>query len=133
ERRIGMQQAIDEDDGTIPIVVGFAAIERECWILSGFDPLDEAEEALLQVERKKLGYDPRTHNAGLTACKDDNATHSAKRVLRELTSDNLTRQERCWRATHLDILRSRGQANGLNDFFDCVKTHLVPLIGHTRP
>ena len=38
ERRDGLEQARREFSGSIAIVIGFAIVEREAWVISGFDP-----------------------------------------------------------------------------------------------
>jgi hypothetical protein len=50
ERRGGLEQARDENFGEIKIVIGLAVVERECWVISGYDPQDEAESARLEKE-----------------------------------------------------------------------------------
>jgi hypothetical protein len=85
ERRIGLEQARGQVHGGTVIVVGLAVVEREAWVISGFDPLDDAETARLAAERQALGFDPRHRSHELTACKDDQATRSPKRVLRQLS------------------------------------------------
>ena len=81
ERRAGLEQARRQENGRLPIVVGLAVVERECWVISGFDPRDEVETSRLAAERQTLGFDPRVRSHELTACKDDHAQRSPKRVL----------------------------------------------------
>ncbi len=52
------QSALDQEAGRFPVVVGLAIVERESWVISGFDPQDEAEHLLLEAERQRLGFDP---------------------------------------------------------------------------
>jgi len=70
----------------------------------------------------------RSHE--LTACKNDVATHSPKRVLRHLTRDDKDREQRCWHESPLATLRERGGENGLATYLHEVRHHLAPLIGH---
>ena len=49
----------------------------------------------------------------LTACKNDHAKRSPKRVLKVLTDDDWERQKECWRVTPLAVLKDRGKDNGL--------------------
>jgi hypothetical protein len=130
ERRDGLEQARNEHHGQVVIVVGLAVVERECWVISGFDPQGETESARLEQERKKLGFDPRLRSHELTACKNDLATRSPKRVLRELSGDDRDRERRCWRETALPTLRGRGSENGLAAYLEEVRERLAGLIGH---
>jgi hypothetical protein len=133
ERKAGLTDAArSEEKLGIPIVVGLAIESRECWVLSGFDACDPhaAEETQrLEQVRKELGCDPRLRSQEL---KDghENGRRSAKRVLRHLVGDDprRERERRCWRDAPLDVLRQRGEMNGLSDYLREVKTHLVPLI-----
>jgi hypothetical protein len=129
-RRGGLEQARSEDRSGIVIVVGVAVVERESWVISGYDPRDEEESGRLEAERKCLGFDPRLRSHELTACKDDQAIHSPKRVLRALCEDNRDRECRCWRDSSLDDLRARGDENGLAAYLREVRERLGPLIGY---
>jgi hypothetical protein len=132
QRRQGLEQARKQDRSGIAIVVGLAIVERECWVLSGFEPQDENESARLAIERSKLGFDPCLRSHELTACKDDRATRSPKRVLRELTADDRVRECRCWNDPSLELLRERGSDNGLAAYLHEVRDKVAPLIGHVR-
>jgi hypothetical protein len=129
ERRDGLEQARSVDHG-MPIVIGLAVVEREAWVISGFEPKDDAEKDKLDNERKKLGFCPQEQSHKLTADKDNNAPRSPKRVLKELTDGRYERQRECWTETPLDALQKRGQENGLAAFINEVRTRLAPLIGH---
>lgn len=128
ERRAGLEQARGQGRSGMVIVVGLAVVERECWVVSGFEPSDEAESSRLQAERRTLGFDPRLHNHQLTACKDDRAKHSPKRVLRELSGNDRDRERRCWQETALALLRERGGENGLALYLKEVRERLAKLI-----
>src|SRR5271157_1512147 len=130
ERREGLEQARREARLPLPVVVGLAVVERECWVTNGFDPLDEAEESRLAAERRTLGFDPRMRSEELTACKNNSATRSPKRVLRVLCGGDPDRERRCWCETPMAILRHRGAENGLGTFLDEVRQELGGLIGH---
>ena len=130
ERRVGLDQARRQEEGRLPVVVGLAVVERESWVISGFDPQDVVEESHLAVERQTLGLDPRVRSHELTACKDDRAPRSPKRVLRALCGGDPDRERRCWRETLLATLRHRGAENGLGAFLDEVRQELGGLIGH---
>jgi hypothetical protein len=126
----GLEQARGHDHSGIVIVVGVAVVERECWVISGFEPQDDGESSRLAAERGTLGFDPRLRSHELTACKDDNATRSPKRVLRALAGDDRHREGRCWRESPLQLLRERGSENGLAAYLHEVRHRLAPLIGH---
>ncbi len=131
ERRIGLEQARSEHHGQPVIVVGLAVVEREAWVISGFDPdpQNEAENDRFNTERQTLGIDPRSRSHELTAGKDDHATRSPKRVLRQLSGNDQDRERRCWTETPLERLRERGGENGLRAFLFEVRCRLAPLIG----
>jgi hypothetical protein len=130
ERRAGLEQARGQDRSGIKIIIGLAIVERECWVVSGFEPQDEEERSLLEAERSRLGFDPRLRSHQLTACKDDHAVHCPKRVLRQLAGNDRVRERRCWMEASLEILRERGTENGLVAYLHEVRERLAPLIGH---
>ena len=132
ERKAGLEQARRENrHPQVQIVIGLANTERECWVLSGFDPENEDERQTLDKERQALGFNPCLRSHELTACKNDAALKSPKRVLKLLTNDTRERQERAWQVTSLAVLRERGTENGLSAYLDEVKQRLTPLIlGH---
>ncbi len=130
ERRIGLEQARSQDHGGTVIVVGLAVVEREAWVISGFDPRDDPETARLEAERQTLGFDPRNRSHELTACKNDQATRSPKRVIRQLSGGDRGRERDCWTYTSLERLRERGDENGLVNYLREVQERLAPLIGH---
>ncbi len=130
-RRGGLEQARKQSRRRMVIVVGFAIVERECWVLCGFEPQDESESSRLETERSTLSFDPRLRSHELTACKDDRAVKSPKRVLKDLSGGDPDREQRCWRETSLPILRQRGHENGLEAFLEEVRERLAPLIGHS--
>ena len=130
ERRAGLEQARGQEEVVIPIVVELAVVERESWVICGFDPLDESEESRLAEERQKIGFDPRLRSHELTACKDDLANRSPKRVLRKLGGGDRDRERRCWQQTSLGLLNGRGAENGLASFLGEVRERIAPLMGH---
>lgn len=133
ERRQGLEQARTEHEASLSrpvIVVGLAVVEREAWVISGFVPGDPDEQSRLDAERQRLGFHPHEQSHELTACKDDTAPRSPKRVLRVLTGGDYDRERRCWAETPLDVLRARGTENGLVLYLAEVRTRLAPLIGH---
>lgn len=130
ERKVGLEQARNGDRSGVTIVIGLAIVERECWVLNGFEPKDSAELSRLEVERNSVGFDPRLRSHDLTACKDGNATRSPKRVLRMLAMGDRERERCCWMESSLEVLRERGNENGLAAYLLEVRDRLGPLIGH---
>lgn len=130
ERRGGLEQARRDHRDPVTIVIGMAIVEREAWVLCGFEPLDTDESERLSTERSHLGFDPRLKSHELTACKDDNAKRSPKRVLKQLIGDSPERECQCWQQTALDTLRKRGGDNGLAEFLSEVRNRLATMIGH---
>lgn len=130
ERRVGLEQARGQHHGEVVIVIGLAVVEREAWVISGFDPRDDAETGRLAAERRTLGFNPCERSHELTACKDDNATRSPKRVLRTLSGDDRHRERRCWMDTPLSLLRERGGENGLAAYLNEIRERLARLLGH---
>jgi hypothetical protein len=130
ERRDGLDQARRQDHGGTVILVGLAVVEREAWVISGFDPQNEEESARLDAERQALGFNPCERSHELTACKNDQATRSPKRVLRQLSRDDRDRERWCWMNTPLEHLRKRGGENGLSAYLHEVRSLLAPSIGH---
>jgi hypothetical protein len=122
ERRLGLEQARRERNWPFPVVIGFADPRRESWVLAGFEPRSEAEEANLPQLRQGLGSDPR------------GALRDTKRVLRLLAGDTYDREQSCWTDCPLEDLIERGRQNGLADYLEEVRTRLVPLFtgGETR-
>jgi hypothetical protein len=114
------------------IVIGLAVVERESWVLSGFDPTNAAETERLAAERQSLGFDPRVRCHELTACTDDQAPRSPKRVLRQLSGDDRERERCCWTVASLDLLRQRGIENGLADYLKEIRDRLAPLLGYVQ-
>jgi hypothetical protein len=133
QRRDGLRQARANDKSGKRIVIGLAIVERECWVISGFDPTSDEEQTKLAEESRKLGFDPCLRSHELTACKDDQAKKSPKRVLKALTCGGWERQRQCWQSTGLTVLDNRGEANGLKDYFTEFRQQIVPLItGYTK-
>ena len=130
ERRAGFEQARNQEEIVTPVVINLAVVERESWVICGFDPIDDSEESRLAGERQKLGFDPRLRSHELTACKDDQANRSPKRVLHSLGGGDQERERHCWQRTSLEILNERGSENGLTLFLEEVRELIAPLIGH---
>lgn len=124
-RQRGLTQARDDRAWPFRVVIGAAHTKRECWVLAGFDPLDSVEKDRLKTEREKLGFDPCTQAAELTAIHDYDKK-SAKRVLSELTAGDAGRESACLEAD-LEILRSRGERTGLRAFLEELEERVLPL------
>jgi hypothetical protein len=130
KRRDGLEQARAHDRSGMVIVIGLAAVERECWVISGFEPLNQEETDRLDAERQRLGFDPRHRSHELTACKNDQALRSPKRVLRMLCGGDRERERQSWANAPLNVLRERGGENGLAAYLHEIRDRLAPLIGH---
>lgn len=126
ERRTGLEQARNESDLKDQIVIGLAEPMRECWVLAGFEPLDDLENSVLEALRKELKFDPREKAERLTA-KHDHEIRSPKRVLNRLTRNARDREAVCWNDAKLDTLRERGRDTGLAAFIQEVEERIVPL------
>ena len=66
--------------------MGLAVPEREAWVLAGFVPVSPIESSRIDLERKRLGFDPTRNSIRLTALTVDSAERSPKRVLNSLTN-----------------------------------------------
>ncbi len=126
QRRRGLEQARKSCNIGIPVAIGLAHVNRECWVLAGFEPQDGDERRCLKELRAELGFDPREHAEGLTA-KHQWDKQNAKRVLDVLTAGSPDREARCWRETDLEVLATRGPHTGLADYLAEVQQRLLPL------
>jgi hypothetical protein len=127
-RREGFEQARNAQSWCFAVVIGIADPKRECWILAGYEPRDDAERAHLERVRKELGFDPRSRAEKLDA-SEDGAKRDAKRVLHALTGGDQEREEACTKDSPLTVLKQRGAATGLMDYLREVEERLVPLFG----
>lgn len=127
-RQAGLEQSRAEAAklGRFRIVLGCPNIMREAWVLVGFEAGDTDEQSRLANMRQELGFSP-TENAHQLDSGDEQAKRSPKRVLRALTLGDRAREEKCWRETPLDILRTRCPPTGLCAFLLEVEQQLVPL------
>jgi hypothetical protein len=122
----GYQQARASELWPFEVIIGVADTKRECWILAGFEPRDDAERALLERERKNLGFDPRSSGQELKA-SEDGAKRNAKRVLNALTGGDRDREDACLKEPSLALLKQRGATTGLARYLQEVEEQLVPL------
>jgi hypothetical protein len=125
-RRKGYEQARTSGPWPFEVLIGVADTKRECWVLAGYEPRDDAERALLERERKDLGFDPRLSAEQLTA-SEDGAKRDAKRVLKALTGGDRDREDACLTDLPLAILKQRGAATGLTPYLLEIEDRLVPL------
>jgi hypothetical protein len=132
DRRAGLIQARREAESwaRFQIVLGLPNAMREAWVLCGFDPETDDETAQLRGLRAELGFQPNIGAHQLDA-QDEQAKRSAKRVLDQLTAGDRERERRCWQATPLELLRSRGEPSGLQAFLVEIEQTLLPLVRRT--
>jgi hypothetical protein len=123
-RRDAIQRVRDASRIPIPIIVGIANRMRECWVLLGFEPEESDEQALIDAEHQRLGFDPRFRAHELNA-RNDSHDRSPKRVLNALTGGDLDRERKSVYETSLETLRIRGAGTGLPEFLDELKERLI--------
>jgi hypothetical protein len=133
ERRLGLEQAREEfHHRTLSIVtiIGTADTKREAWVLNGFEPLNEIEEAMLGELRKALGFDPtlEAHRLRSVSRQGAERTRNVKVIVEMLTGDGSEREAHCWTATDLNLLRQRGVNTGLTAYLQEVEYHLIPIL-----
>jgi len=131
DRRTGLEQARRSGSWPFPIAIGLAHLNRECWILAGFEPQNEAEQARLAGLQEELGFDPRLRSGSLRG-KPGELRH-AKLVLERLVGNDPEREEACWTGCDLESLRARGSATGLAEYLDEVRERIVPIFGVPVP
>ncbi len=118
---------------SVPVIVGAPNPNREAWVLVGFDPLDAAEQAKLDAERRTLGFYPNESPERLVAV-DERAQNHTKRVLDVLTGGDDEREARCWSESRIESLQARGVGCGLTHFMTEVEQKLCPQIDNrSRP
>jgi hypothetical protein len=120
-RRDAIRKVRDHTPLSIPVVVGVANRMRECWVINGFDPTNPDEQARLESERERIGFDPRTGAERLTS-----EDRCPKRILRALVGDDLDRERACVEKAPIETLCQRGEDTGLKDFIDELRERLVP-------
>jgi hypothetical protein len=125
DRRSGLEQARSFKPWPFPIAIGVAHVNRECWVLAGFEPQGEEEQRALADLRRELEFDPRLRSHTLRG--KPGALRHAKLVLQRLVGEDSDREEACWADCDLETLRARGAETGLADYLDEVRTRIVPL------
>jgi hypothetical protein len=131
ERRIGLDQARQERPWPFVIAIGLAHLNRECWVLAGFEPQDAREQHLLTELKRELGFDPRLRPESLRGKPGE--IRNAKLVLGRMVGESSEREETCWTVCDLETLHSRGKTTGLADYLDEVGRYLLPLFGRLSP
>jgi len=129
-RAAGFAQARAARPWPFQVVVGVADSKRECWVLAGYEPRDDAERKQLASERQRLGFDP-TISAEQLDASTEGAKRDAKHVLSELTHGDDDREEACLREPPLDRLKQRGARSGLAAYLAEVESRLVPIFDPT--
>ena len=119
----GIDQVCSKLRWPFPIVVATPDPEIEAWIVSGFTPRDQDEQARLEHVRRDLSFDPTLQSHLLTS-HPNNAAADAKRVLSRLCRYDREREDAC---LERDILRDRGHLNGAHAFLDDVDQHVLPI------
>jgi hypothetical protein len=125
EVRLGRRAPQDID-----IAIGIATPEHESWVIAAFEHRDTVDGTRLAELRQMLGFDPCLHGERLTSGREIDPKN-AKRVLEHLCPD--TERRRALLCTvDLDLLRSRGEAIGLREFLDELRTRVASGYGATR-
>ena len=129
ERRDGLIQARDENqDKPLTLVLATPNPKREAWVLNGFVCENDYEQAELEAIRQEVNFDPCFEAERLRyASKTARVERNPKEILRRLTSDDYSREERCWTVTPLATLRQRGANTHLSTYLDEVRERLLPL------
>jgi hypothetical protein len=117
----------ESSEGEPLVILAAQHCMLEAWLLNGFVPHNDAEHERLEGQTRALGFNPVKKAALLTA-KPQNAKKSAKRVLKELTSDNVERRRMCWEGTELKTLRENGKETGLSEFLNDLESGVIPLV-----
>ncbi|MGZ8217267.1 hypothetical protein [Methylomagnum sp.] len=108
------------------IIIGTADRMREAWVLNGFIPSDQAEQRRLEETSRELGFCPCEDAHRLRSTSD--RSRNPKVVLETLTGGEYSREEQCWKATPLEILRTKGKHTGLTHYLSEIEQRLVPII-----
>lgn len=64
----------------------------------------------------------------LSLDKDDTAVKNPKRVLKVLTNGDFDREQQCIALTPIEVLKTRGQNNGLTELLVDFETTILPLL-----
>jgi hypothetical protein len=133
DRRLGLEQAREEFNqrsSSIVTIIGTADSKREAWVLNGFDPLNDIEEATLAELRNDLGFDPvlEAHRLRSVSRQGMDRIRNVKVVIERLIGNNSARETQCWTSTALDLLRQPGIHTGLTAYLQEIEDQLVPIL-----
>ncbi|ATB44995.1 hypothetical protein [Corallococcus macrosporus] len=131
-RRDGLEQARSTHAWPFKVVIALAEPKREAWVLSGFEPQNPDESARHQRLKARLSIDPLVRSHELDA-REHGAKTDIKRALTELTQDDWNREQQCIEESPLELLKQRGERNGLAAFMKEIREHLVPIFGPVAP
>jgi G3E family GTPase len=127
----GMMQAVRTSKMPNHVAIGMAIVEREAWLIAGFEAQDQLESDRHQEIVKELNFDPCLSSHDLTDHKSDQSKKSPKRVLAVLTQKNSARQAKCLQIP-LARHQERGVNNGLSDFLNQIRSEIATVIGHVN-
>jgi hypothetical protein len=116
------------------VVVAAPHPESEAWVVAGAAPRSPEEQARHREERSRLGFDPVTSPALLTASRVTDK-RDAKRVceaLAGLPGDAYASWEPRWKETPLDALDQNGAEAGLSEYTREVAEKMLPLLDDQR-
>ncbi len=135
ERRRGLEQAREEFKQravSLVTILGTADSKREAWVLNGFEPQNDREEAILVELRKALGFDPLLEAHRLRSVSREGAERirNVKVVVEQLTENNHEREAQCWTETALNLLRQRGVHTGLTAYLQEIEDQLIPILAN---
>ncbi|HBQ98034.1 MULTISPECIES: hypothetical protein [unclassified Roseofilum] len=130
ERRQHLEDVRSEEISKKPkleIIIGTPDRNREAWVLNGFIPGDEQERQVLEDMAQKLSFDPCLEAHKLRS-PEPQELRNAKSVLEKLTGNDYSREQQCWEATDLEVLRERGEQTGLTPYLREIETGLIPIV-----
>ena len=127
QRIVGLRQARDAFHASFAVAIGVAHTKRECWVISAFEPEGNHGQSALKNLTESLGFDPRVESHRL-ASRESADNRNPKHALGKLTTGEIAREQVGLEATPMAVLRQRGNANGLADYFSEITQRLVPLL-----
>lgn len=113
--REGAQAFLTRFHAKLVVCIGVPSLERESWVLCGFEAKSAHEQQRLDALKVELGFDPTMMPEQLTD-RTDQGLKSPKRVLNLLTRDDRDRERDCWLEAPLPRLGDNGARNGLARF-----------------
>jgi hypothetical protein len=126
-------EATTGDVDRVRLCLALAHPEIEAWLLAGFEPKTDSGRAALAEERQTLGFDPCDNAADLNPKRTftpegREVKKSTKRILDKLLSADGASKESTFRNAPLSMLRARGGATGLADFFDALSAEYLDTL-----